>query len=217
MNTKFLQAPLQVFICLLNIGLRIIDIMKRLMSLILIFLVALSCKSVSGPSDTNGGNGDNNGSSPPDTSSWVLLAEGTFSFYEWDLTGDTLCDTFVLSYPRDAYNDPEGSRLPLNETVYPGDILRVFGKYISGNDTAVSIAFAGDTSNPGSQELALAALGDTLSFPGDSAYLTMPNGQTVPISFYIVVGMFIDDLGGMRCSPNSTDSARVYYRLEKRR
>lgn len=188
----------------------------KVVGLILMLLVVLSCKSVGGPDNSSGNNGGNNGSPPTDTSSWILLAEGTFSFYKWDLTGDTLCDEFVLPYPRDAYNDP-GSRLPLNETVYPGDILRVFGKYISGNHTAVSIAFGADTSNPGFQELALAALGDTLSFPGDSAYLTMPNGLTVPVSFYIVIGMFLDDLGGTRCRPNSTDSARVYYRLEKRR
>ncbi len=191
--------------------------MKGLLRLILVLMMAITLATCKSGSSTGPDVGEDNPTDTlpgSDTTSWVLLAEGTFTAYERDITGDTVCDEFVLSWPRDAYDDPEGSRFPLNEPVYPGDYLRVFGRYEAGNDVG-TFAFAGDTSNPGFQELALAVLPDTLRSPGDTASFAQPYGGTDTLSFYIVVAMI--DNGNMRCRPNSTDSVRFYYRLEKRR
>ncbi len=171
----------------------------------------MSCRISDGVGDGDAPDGGRDGDT--DTS-WVLLAEGVFTAYEWDFTGDSLCDTAVVSWPRDAYNDPEGSRLPLNEPVRPGDQLRVFARYEAGNDVG-SITFAGDTSNPGHQELFLATLNTNLSYPGDSASLEHPYGGTDTLRFYIAV--ILIDSGRLVCRPNQTDSVRLYYRLEKRR
>jgi len=110
--------------------------MGRLVGLVLILIMAAALTTCKSGSSTGPDVGEDNPTDtlPGDTASWVLLAEGSFTAYERDITGDTVCDEFVLSWPRDAYDDPEGSRLPLNEPVYPGDYLRVFGRYEAGND-----------------------------------------------------------------------------------
>lgn len=184
---------------------------------LLLIIISMGCKNISGPGEGNsgGGSGGGNSGGGSDTTQWVLLAEGTFTSYEWEINGDTICDSIAPNWPRDAYDDPVGSRIPMNDTVRPGDMLRAFGRYEGGNDYVFGLAFAGDTAITGYQELALAVIPDTLSFPGDTASYTMPNGQTRPLIGLIVVAALGN--GDLVCRPNSVDSARIYFRLEKRK
>ncbi len=87
------------------------------------------------------------------------------------------------NWPRYAYNDPYSSRIPMSDTIKPGDVI---------NDYVFGLAFGGDTA---------ATIPDTLSFPGDTASFTMPNGQTVPLIGLIVIA----PLGGgnLVCRPDS--------------
>lgn len=165
-------------------------------------LLILSCK-VEGPTEPGGGE-ENPGSS------WEILAEGTFSAYKMDINGDTLCDTMLIHYPRDAAHKP-GSRLTLKDTLGPGDMFRVFVRYEAGNDTTAFI-FMGDTVNPGSTLVALAVI-DTLMDVGDSTLATLPYEAAFPVPFYAVEALI--DYGRPVCRPNSTDSVRLYYRVER--
>ncbi len=143
----------------------------------------------------------------------ITVAEGILTVYRMDTSGDTECDTGIISAPPGALEIP-GDRFPLSEPIDPGDYTDVLFRYDYGTFMLL-VGFMLDTTDPGDPTVFNYSLAssDSLSFVGDTFYReNIQYFGPVPATHYYVAALFSPAEG---CPVNGMDSAKVYYRVRK--